>query len=149
MRVLAVTIALVAALAACSTFRAPSCDLVVATNPRGVLVVPGQALGSPDQVLATREDIDVAASSVGSEGVAPQQIDVVTLKLDADAADRFDAFAADPDGGNLVIAVGGRVVFTALPGHDETDAGVMTTHGVPSNLVDLPTVLAGCGVPPT
>ncbi len=134
-------------LAACSLVPESGCDLVVATNPRGVVFSPGQALAKPDKVLASRQDIDFAGSSLGTEGSAGQRIDVITLKLDPEAAGQFDAFAGDVDGGNLVIAVDGIVVFSALPGHDTSEDGVMTTHSPPSDAVDLPAVMTRCGIP--
>jgi hypothetical protein len=139
-------LAIALSFAACSVVPKPGCDLIVATFPRGIVFEAGQALGSPDRIIATREDIDFDASEIGSTGTSGQRVEVISLTLDADAAERFDAFADDIDGGNLVIAVDGTVVYASLPGHQASQDGVMTTHGPPSDAVDLRAVMTRCGV---
>jgi hypothetical protein len=139
-------LAIALSFAACSFVPEPGCDLIVATYPRGIVFEAGQALASPDRILATREDIDFRGSMIGSTGTSGQRVEVISLKLDADAAERFDAFAADIDSGNLVIAVDGTVVYASLPGHQSSEGGVMTTNGPPSDAVDLRAVMTRCGV---
>jgi hypothetical protein len=139
-------LAIALSIGACAFVPEPGCDLIVATYPRGIVFEAGQALASPDRILATREDIDFGASAIGSTGTSGQRVEVISLTLDADAAERFDAFATDIDAGNLVIAVDGTVVYASLPGHQASQDGVMTTHGPPSDAVDLRAVMARCGV---
>jgi len=146
-RELVIALLVVSAWAAgCSAIDSPTCEPIVFTFPRGMTLAEGARLSSDVEVLARGDDIDLGSSSIGSEGVGAQRVDVIDLHLRQEAVDRIAARQAESEDALVGVAVEGTIVVLPLSGFAQVlEAGLLRFVAPPSTAVDRDAVLQRCG----